>query len=154
MYLASALLDDKGFCAFTAQFDIFGDDKRFKQLPLYALASSCGTVRLRRGRRLRLRFHVPRRTCSAKAAQLYEMYMMDFEKDAICFCHAARQLATHRKDIAPRLIDRYLGEGGWITADHHVHAGSRPFHVDVLAPMSGERFKLVTAVGDILSRAI
>src|SRR5665647_2868447 len=46
-------------------------------------------------------------------ANFTEMYTMDFEKKAIIFCHAGEgNWATCRKDIKPKLIDRYLGEGG------------------------------------------
>ncbi|MFR5795191.1 MAG: hypothetical protein ACLUI3_06235 [Christensenellales bacterium] len=42
-----------------------------------------------------------------------EMYSMDFGRNAIIFCHAGEgNWSTHRTDVPPQIIDRYLGEGG------------------------------------------
>jgi len=158
MYLGfKQWLDDKGFGAFTAQFDIFGDDKRFKQLPLYAasqlLADGYGYAA--EGDFVCASMVAAANVLGDGGGNFTEMYMMDFEKDAICFCHAGEgNWATHRRDIKPRLIDRYLGEGGLAnppTIMFTPRVGRST--LTSLAPMSGEHFRLVTAPGEILPKS-
>jgi L-arabinose isomerase len=158
MYLGfKQWLDDRGFGAFTAQFDIFGDDKRFKQLPLYAasqlLADGYGYAA--EGDFVCASMVAAANVLGDGGGNFTEMYMMDFEKDAICFCHAGEgNWATHRADIKPRLIDRYLGEGGLDnppTIMFTPRVGRST--LTSLAPMSGEHFRLVAAPGEILPKS-
>ena len=125
MYLAfKDYLEEKGYRAYTAHFDQFADDGRFKQLPLYAGVEPPGRgLRLRRGGRLHLRQHGGRRPRAGgnADANFTEMYTMDFAKKAIIFCHAGEgNWATHNRDKAVRLIDRYLGEGGLENPPTHI----------------------------------
>ena len=84
-----------------------------------------------------------------------EMYMMDFEKEAIIFCHAGEgNWATHREDIQPQLIDRYLGEGGLENPPTIMFTPKvGPSTLTSLAAVSGQKFRLVTAKGDILPKS-
>ena len=156
MYLGlKQWLDDKGFGAFTAQFDIFGDDKRFKQLPLYAASQlmADGFGYAAEGDFVCASMVAAAHLLGEGGGNFTEMYMMDFEKDAICFCHAGEgNWATHRKDVKPRLIDRYLGEGGLdnpptILFTPEVGRST----LTSLAPMRGERFRSLPP-GDILPK--
>ena len=158
MYLGfKQWLEDNQFGAFTAHFDIFGDDGRFKQLPLYAASQlladgygyaaegdfSCATM------------VAAAHMLGEGGGNFTEMYMMDFKQDAICFCHAGEgNWATHRSDRQPRLIDRYLGEGGLAnppTVMFTPQFGRST--LTSLAPMNGERFHLVAAPGEILPKS-
>jgi len=158
MYLGfKKWLDDSGFGAFTAQFDIFSADGRFRQLPLYAASQlladgygyaaegdlSCATM------------VAAAHMLGEGGGNFTEMYMMDFRQDAICFCHAGEgNWATHRSDMKPRLIDRYLGEGGLAnppTVMFTPQFGRST--LTSLAPMCGDKFRLVTAPGLILPKS-
>jgi L-arabinose isomerase len=149
-------LVDKEFGAFTAQFDIFGDDKRFRQLPLYAASQlmADGFGYAAEGDFVCASMVAAAHRLGDGGGNFTEMYMMDFEENAICFCHAGEgNWATHRKDVKPRLIDRYLGEGGLEnppTLMFTPEVGRST--LTSLAPMCGERFRLVSATGDILPK--
>ncbi|MCE5188075.1 MAG: L-fucose/L-arabinose isomerase family protein [Eubacteriales bacterium] len=149
-------LTDKGFDAFTAQFDIFGDDKRFRQLPLYAASQlmADGFGYAAEGDFVCAAMVAAAHRLGDGGGNFTEMYMMDFEQNAICFCHAGEgNWATHRKDVKPRLIDRYLGEGGLEnppTLMFTPEVGRST--LTSLAPMSGDRFRLVVATGDVLPK--
>ena len=158
MYLAfQAYLKDRGYDAFTAHFDQFADDGRFKQLPLYAasnlLAEGYGYAA--EGDYMCASMVAAAGALADRDANFTEMYAMDFAKKAIIFCHAGEgNWATHRKDRKVRLIDRYLGEGG---------LGNPPTHIFTPQPgratltslvYAGEgKFRLVLAMGDILPKA-
>ncbi len=115
MYLGfKRFLDDRGYRAFTAQFDIFAEDGRFKQLPLYAASQlmADGYGYAAEGDYACAAMVAAAHELGVGGGNFTEMYMMDFAKKAICFCHAGEgNWATHRPDIRPRLIDRCLGEG-------------------------------------------
>jgi L-arabinose isomerase len=159
MYLAfRRFLTEKGYGAFTAHFDVFGQDGRFRQLPLYAASQlmADGFGYAAEGDYI----------CASMVAAAHsiadrfndgnftEMYTMDFVKNAIIFCHAGEgNWATGRQDIKPRLIDRYLGEGGLEnppTIMFTPEAG--PSTLTSLASLAGNRFRLVLAKGEILPK--
>lgn len=158
MYLGfKQWLDDMGFRAFTAHFDIFSADKRFKQLPLYAASQlmADGYGYAAEGDFVCASMVAAAHELGEGGGNFTEMYMMDFEEDAICFCHAGEgNWATHRADMKPRLIDRYLGEGGLEnppTIMFTPRVGRST--LTSLAPMCGDHFRLVTATGDILPKS-
>lgn len=142
--------------AFTAQFDIFAEDGRFKQLPLLAASHlmADGYGYAAEGDSL----------CAAMVAAAHcigdgdnlanftEMYTMDFRRNAIIFCHAGEgNWATHRLDVRPQIIDRYLGEGGLEnppTPRFTPQVGRAT--LTSLAPACGDRFKLLICSGEML----
>lgn len=158
MYLGfKKFLDDRGYEAFTAQFDFFGADGRFKQLPLlaashlmadgygYAAEGDCMCAAM-----------VSAAHCIGDMdANFTEMYTMDFEKNAIIFCHAGEgNWATCRKDMKPKLIDRYLGEGGLENPPTPIFTPQfGPATLTSLAPIQGDKFKLVLSRGEILPKS-
>lgn len=157
MYLGfKRWLTDKGFGAFTAHFDIFGDDRRFRQLPLYAASQlmADGFGYAAEGDFVCASMVAAAHMLGEGGGNFTEMYMMDFEKDAICFCHAGEgNWATHRKDVKPRLIDRFLGEGGLENPPTIMFTPEVGRSTLVsLAPLNGVHFRLVTATGDILQK--
>lgn len=142
--------------AFTAHFDLFGEDGRFKQLPLLAASHlmADGYGYAAEGDSL----------CAAMVAAAHcigdgdnlgnftEMYTMDFKRNAIIFCHAGEgNWATHRKDVAPQIIDRVLLEGGLAdppTPRFTPEVGRAT--LTSLAPVCGDKFSLLIATGDML----
>ena len=159
MYLGfKKYLEEKEFDAFTAHFDVFGDDgKRFHQLPLYAASQlmADGYGYAAEGDFMCATMVAAAHSLGEGGGNFTEMYMMDFEKEAIIFCHAGEgNWATHREDIQPHLIDRYLGEGGLEnppTIMFTPKVGTST--LTSLAAVSGKKFRLVTAQGDILPKS-
>lgn len=162
MYLGfKRWLDDKGFGCFTAQFDIFGDDsvgpdRRFHQLPLYAASQlmADGYGYGAEGDMSCAAMVSAAHMLSDGGGNFTEMYMMDFETDAICFCHAGEgNWATSCGTNRPRLIDRYLGEGGLEnppTILFTPKAGRAT--LTSLAPLNGDRLRLIAAPGEMLPK--
>ena len=107
-------LDDNGFKAFTAHFDNFGADGRFKQSLMGAshlMAGGYGYAA--EGDAVCASMVYAAHNLGAGGGNFTEMYTMDFKLDAIIFCHAGEgNWAACRKDMRPKLIDRFLGEGG------------------------------------------
>lgn len=160
MYLAfKQFLIEKGYGAFTAHFDVFGQDGRFRQLPLYAASQlmADGIGYAAEGDYICAAMVAAAKYISDEPydGNFTEMYTMDFTKRAIIFCHAGEgNWATHRTDLKPRLIDRYLGEGGLgnpptIMFTPRVGAST----LTSLASLCGERFRLVVARGEILPKS-
>lgn len=158
MYLGfKKYLEDHEMQAFTAHFDQFSDDKRFKQLPLYAasnlLAEGFGYA-------AEGDFICASMVAAAGAlgnfdANFTEMYTMDFKKNAIIFCHAGEgNWATHRKDMKVRLIDRYLGEGGLNNPPTHIFTPEvGKATLTSLAYKGQGQFRLLLAKGEILDKS-
>jgi L-arabinose isomerase len=150
-------LEDQGMQAFTAHFDQFSDDKRFKQLPLYAasnlLAEGYGYAA--EGDFMCASMVAAAGMLGNNNSNFTEMYSMDFIKKAIIFCHAGEgNWATHRKDMKVRLIDRYLGEGGLDNPPTHIFTPEvgRATLTNLMYKGKGE-YKLVLAMGDILAKS-
>jgi len=143
--------------AFTAHFDIFSDDKRFKQLPLYAasnlLAEGYGYAA--EGDFMCASMVAAAGVLGNNDANFTEMYTMDFAKKAIIFCHAGEgNWATHRKDIKVRLIDRYLGEGGLENPPTHIFTPEvGRATLTSLAYKGKGKYRLVLAMGDMLPKS-
>ena len=158
MYLGfKKYLEDKEMQAFTAHFDQFSDDKRFKQLPLYAasnlLAEGYGYAA--EGDFICASMVAAAGALGNNDANFTEMYTMDFVKKAIIFCHAGEgNWATHRKDMKVKLIDRYLGEGGLDNPPTHIFTPEvgRATLTSLMYKGKGE-YRLVLAMGDMLSKS-
>ena len=149
-------LEEKGFGAFTAHFDIFGDDGRFKQLPLYAASQlmADGYGYAAEGDYICATMVSAAHTLGEGGGNFTEMYMMDFPKKAIIFCHAGEgNWATIRAGLKPNLIDRFLGEGG-LENPPTIMFTPRPGKSTLtsFAPMKDGKFRLVCAAGEILPK--
>jgi L-arabinose isomerase len=158
LYIAfKKYLEDRGLAAYTAHFDMLGADGRFRQLPLLAashlLADGYGYAAEGDA------------NCAAMTAAAHclgdvpnanftEMYTMDFVEKAIIFCHAGEgNWASCRKDQKPKLIDRYLGEGGLENPPTPIFTPEfGRATLTSLVNVSGDKFRLVVAMGDILPK--
>lgn len=158
MYLGfKAYLEHNGYEAFTAHFDQFAADGRFRQLPLYAASNllSEGYGYAAEGDYVCASMVSCAHVLGARDANFTEMYTMDFAKRAIIFCHAGEgNWATHRQDMPVRLIDRYLGEGGLENPPTHIFTPQPGRATLVSLVYTGEgKFRLVLALGDILPKS-
>lgn len=155
MYLGfKRYLEERDLDAFTAQFDIFLEDGRFKQLPLLAASHlmADGYGYGAEGDSMCAAMVAAAHCLGNDDANFTEMYSMDFKRNAIIFCHAGEgNWATHRKDVKPQIIDRVFLEGG---------LGNPPtprFTPEVgratltsLAPVCGDKFRLIIAMGEMM----
>lgn len=150
-------LVEKGLDAFTAHFDVFGDDKRFRQLPLMAashlMAEGYGYAA--EGDMMCASMVSAAHSIGDNDANFTEMYTMDFVKRAIIFCHAGEgNWNTCRNDMKPRLIDRFLGEGGLENPPTPIFTPKYgPATLTSLVALEGNKFRLVAAKGDILPKS-
>lgn len=147
-------LESRNLDAFTAHFDLFGEDGRFKQLPLLAASHlmADGYGYAAEGDSLCAAMVAAAHCIGDNDANFTEMYTMDFKRNAIIFCHAGEgNWATHRKDVKAQIIDRYLGEGGLEnppTPRFTPQVGRAT--LTSLAPVSGDHFRLLICNGDML----
>ncbi len=149
------LCEECEFEAYTLHFDCFGADGRFRQLPLYAasclMADGYG-------------YSAEGDVCCASLvymgnmlcgiANFTEMYTIDYNLDAVICCHAGEgNWATADKKYKPRLIDRYLGEGGLENPPTTIF---QPTIGDAtlvsLVALKGDHFRLVVSKGKILDK--
>lgn len=149
-------LEENGYEGFTAHFDMFGQDGRFRQLPLYAasrlMAEGYGYAA--EGDILCAAMVWVAGVLSGRPANFTEMYMMDQKTKAILFCHAGEgNYASADEHKKPRLIDRYLGEGG-LENPPTVMFLPQPGRATLIsmAAVEGEKIKLVVAKGEILDK--
>jgi L-arabinose isomerase len=149
-------LENNGFKAFSAHFDNFGADGRFKQLPLmgasHLMADGYGYAA--EGDAVCASMVYAAHHLGDGGGNFTEMYTMDFKLGAIIFCHAGEgNWATCRKDQKPKLIDRFLGEGG--LANPPTPLFTPQYGEATLVSMvsvSGTNFRLVVARGEILPK--
>jgi L-arabinose isomerase len=144
-------VEQNGYAGYTIHFDECGADGRFTQLPFlaashlmaegygYAAEGDASTAALGA---------MMQSLCGA--CGFSEMYMMDFERKAILFCHAGEgnwALAAKK----PFLMDRVFNEGGLSNPPTPVFT-PRPGRAWVLSLVheGGDAFKLVAAGGTIL----
>lgn len=157
MYLAfKRFLDEKQFDAFSAHFDIFLEDGRFKQIPFlgishlmadgygYAAEGDVTTAALLAAAHI-----------LTEGASFIEMYAMDFDRDAIIMSHSGEgNWKTARSDKKIRLIDRVFGEGGLENPPTLLFTPQPgPATVLSLASISGEKFRLVISKGEVLDKS-
>ena len=145
-------LEAGGYDGYTLHFDEMGADGRFEQLPLlaashlmadgygYAAEGDATTAAL-----------VAAGFSLCGCANFSEMYMMDFKRNAILFCHAGEgNWATARRDCKPRLVDRYFGEGGLGNPPTPIFTPEPgPATVCTLTHVSGDCFRLICSLGEI-----
>lgn len=150
-------LEDYGYQAFTAHFDLFGEDGRFRQLPLYAASNLMaeGYGYAAEGDAMCASMVAAAHALGDNDGNFTEMYTMDHVTDSIIFCHAGEgNWATARADTKVRLIDRYLGEGGLDNPPTHIFTPKPgPATLTSLAALEGGKFRLVAAQGEILPRS-
>jgi len=157
MYLGfQKFLQARGFGAFTAQFDYFAEDGRFPQLPLMAashlMAEGYGYAA--EGDMICASMVAAGHIITSGGGNFTEMYTIDYAANSIIFCHAGEgNWATCRKDQKPKLIDRFLGEGG---LDNPPTPIFTPEYgratLTSLVSLNGDRFRLVVAKGEILKK--
>lgn len=150
-------LEDKGYDAFTAHFDQFADDGRFRQLPLYAASNLMaeGYGYAAEGDVMCASMVSAAHALGDNDGNFTEMYAMDFAKQAIIFCHAGEgNWATCRKDRKVRLIDRYLGEGGLENPPTYIFTPQYGrATLTSLVAVEGGHFRLLIANGEILPKS-
>lgn len=149
-------LEENGFDAFTAHFDNFGADGRFKQLPLMAashlMAEGYGYAA--EGDAVCASLVYAAHHIGERGGNFTEMYTMDFETNSIIFCHAGEgNWNTTAKGVKPKLIDRFLGEGGLANPPTPIFL-PEPGEATLVSMTSipGGNFRLVVANGEILPR--
>ena len=158
MYLGfKKFLTERKYDAFTVHFEVFKEDGRFKQLPLLAashlMAEGYGYAA--EGDSVCAAMVSAAHTLGNMDANFTEMYSMDFEKQAIVMCHAGEgNWATCRKDMKPKLIDRYLGEGGLENPPTPIFTPQYgPATLTSLISMKGDDFRLILSKGEILPKS-
>ena len=157
MYLGfKKFLEERGYAAFTAQFDHFAEDGRFRQLPLMAASHlmADGFGYAAEGDIMCATMVAAGHVIADGGANFTEMYTIDFEQEHIIFCHAGEgNWATCRKDQKPRLIDRFLGEGGLENPPTPIFTPEYGrATLTSLVSLGGDRFRLVVSKGEILPK--
>lgn len=149
-------LENTGYEAFTAHFDQFAADGRFRQLPLYGASNLMaeGYGYAAEGDYVCASMVAAAHALGDGRANFTEMYTMDYAKQAIIFCHAGESnwnTAPEGKKV--KLIDRFLGEGGLENPPTHlVTPQSGMTTLTSLVSLKGDKFRLVAAKGEILPK--
>ena len=150
-------LEQGGYAGYSIHFEEFGADRRFRQLPLLAashlMAEGYGYAAEGDGVTAAL-VAAAMRLCGS--ANFSEMYMMDFKRGAILFSHAGEgNWAMCRSGAKPRLIDRFLGEGGLENPPTPIFTPEPgPATVAALAHLGGDRYRMIVAAGEMLPDAL
>jgi L-arabinose isomerase len=148
-----AILDDRGFGAYTAHFDAIGDDGRFHRLPLAAASTL-----LAQGYGYAAEGDVLT-ACLVSAgheligdAHFTEMYAMDFPSDSVLMSHMGEgNWKIARADRPVKLIKRPLGIGRLADPPTFLFQYQPgPATLATLVSLEGERFRLVVAEGENL----
>ncbi len=148
-----AILDDRGFGAYTAHFDAIGEDGRFSRLPLAAASTlmANGYGYAAEGDVLT--------ACLVSAgheligdAHFTEMYAMDFPSDSVLMSHMGEgNWKVARSDRPVKLIKRPLGIGRLEDPPTFLFQYQPgPATLATLVSLEGERFRLVVAEGENL----
>jgi L-arabinose isomerase len=148
-----AILDDRGFGAYTAHFDAIGEDGRFSRLPLAAASTlmANGYGYAAEGDVLT--------ACLVSAgheligdAHFTEMYAMDFPSDSVLMSHMGEgSWKIARSDRPVKLIKRPLGIGRLEDPPTFLFQYQPgPATLATLVSLEGERFRLVVAEGENL----
>ena len=148
-----AILDDRGFGAYTAHFDAIGEDGRFSRLPLAAASTlmADGYGYAAEGDVLT--------ACLVSAgheligdAHFTEMYAMDFPSDSVLMSHMGEgNWKVARSDRPVKLIKRPLGIGRLEDPPTFLFQYQPgPATLATLVSLEGERFRLVVAEGENL----
>ncbi|HKJ32718.1 MAG TPA: L-fucose/L-arabinose isomerase family protein [Balneolales bacterium] len=154
MYLGfKKFLEDEGYAGFSAHFDTFKGDGRFDQINMlaasnlmaegygYAAEGDTNTASM-----------VAAAHILDKNAHFTEMYAMDFEKGSMLMSHMGEgNWKVARKDKSIRLANRELGIGDLDNPPTTVFmAEPGPATIASLVHLTGEKFRLVVAQGEIL----
>jgi L-arabinose isomerase len=152
-----AILDDRGFGAYTAHFDAIGEDGRFSRLPLAAASTLMaeGYGYAAEGDVLT--------ACLVSAgheligdAHFTEMYAMDFPSDSVLMSHMGEgNWKVARSDRPVKLIKRPLGIGRLEDPPTFLFQYQPgPATLATLVSLEGERFRLVVAEGENLDSQV
>jgi L-arabinose isomerase len=148
-----AILDDRGFGAYTAHFDAIGDDGRFSRLPLAAASTlmAHGYGYAAEGDVLTACLVAAGHTLIGDA-HFTEMYAMDFPSDSVLMSHMGEgNWKIARSDRQVRLIKRPLGIGRLADPPTFLFQYQPgPATIATLVSLEGERFRLVVAEGQNL----
>ena len=147
------LLREGGYGAYSTHFGAIAEDGRFTRLPLAAASSlmAAGFAFAAEGDAV----------CAALMAagqrmlgetQFTEMYAMDFQSDSILMSHMGEGNWRLARDDRPvRLIKRPLGIGGLADPPTFLFQyRPGPATLATLAPLGGERFRLLVSEGEVL----
>ena len=147
------LLVEGGYGGYSTHFDVIGDDGRFARLPLAAASSlmAAGYGYGAEGDAVTAAL-MAAATWLLGETQFTEMYAMDFPRDAILMSHMGEgNWRLAREDRPVRLIKRPLGIGGLEDPPTFLFQyQTGPATLATLAPLGGERFRLVVSEGEIL----
>ena len=147
------MLVEGNYAGYTANFDVFGGDGRFKQLGLLAasnlMAKGYGygaegdvnsTILVAGGHLL------------DKDPHFTEMYAMDFKRDSMLMSHMGEgNWKVARKDKPVKLVYRELGIGGLDNPPTPVFmAEPGVATIASLVPLKGDCFRLVVMKGEVL----
>jgi L-arabinose isomerase len=148
-----AMIEDGGYDGFSFHFDAFGNDGRFRQLPLLAasdlMADGYGFAAEGDTNTTTL-------MCAAQAligdAHFSEMYAMDWELDSVLISHMGEgNWKIARKDRPVKLIDRPLGIGRLDNPPTPVFSAEPGIATTAaLVPIEGEIYRLVVGRGAVL----
>jgi L-arabinose isomerase len=147
------LLLEGGYGAYSTHFDAIGEDGRFARLPLAAASSlmAAGFGYGAEGDAVTAAL-MTAATRLLGETQFTEMYAMDFPRDAILMSHMGEgNWRLAREDRPVRLIKRPLGIGGLADPPTFLFQyRTGPATLATLAPLGGERFRLVVSEGEVL----
>jgi len=144
------ILAGRGFGAYTAHFDVIGDDGRFSRLPLAAASTlmAKGYGYAAEGDVLTACLVAAGHTLIGDA-HFTEMYAMDFPSDSILMSHMGEgNWKIARADRPVRLIKRPLGIGRLADPPTFLFQYQPgPATLAALVSLEGQRFRLVVAEG-------
>lgn len=148
-----AMIEAGGYAGFSFHFDAFGNDGRFRQLPLLAasdlMADGYGFAAEGDTNTTTL-------MCAAQTmigdAHFSEMYAMDWELDSVLISHMGEgNWKIARRDRPVRLIDRPLGIGRLDNPPTPVFSAEPGIATTAaLVPIEGEIYRLVVGRGEVL----
>lgn len=149
--------EQKGYDGFSANFDAFGADGRFEQLPILG---ACNMLAKNYVYAAEGDIHVM--TLEAIGDLLIgdshftEMYSLDFERDACMFAHMGEgNPAVARKDRPVTLIDRPLDIGGLDNPPTPIFSAEvGTATVASLLHLEGDKYRMVAMKGENLDEPI
>ena len=142
-----------GYAGYTANFDLFRQDGRFRQIGLLAASNlmAKGYGYAAEGD-VNAAIAVATGHLIGRDAHFTEMYAMDFERDSMLMSHMGEgNWKVARKDRPVRLAYRELGIGGLENPPTTVFM-AEPGEATIvsLAPMKGDHFRLIAMKGTVL----
>lgn len=149
--------EKKKYDGFSANFDAFGDDGRFEQLPILGACNM-----MAKGYAYAAEGDIHIMTLMAIGHLLIgdphftEMYSLDFGRDACMFAHMGEgNWKVARKDRPVTLIDRPLDIGNLDNPPTPIFGAELGVTtVASLVPISGDKYRLVAMRGEVLDTDI